>query len=545
MRLMLITVSVFFSPAILRADDPDRDVDAYDIEILQEQGVKQDAGSLLAFFRERTLDETKINRLGDLIKQLGDSRFKVRDRTMKELLAIGVPALKYLEMAQKDADSEIARRAQQLVERIGAGPGSSLPIAAARQLRRFSSDDIARVLLAYLPDADDTNVVDEVMTTLIVVGVRSGKIDMIFCDNARNSSAARRAAAALVLGRSRDRHDVDLAIKLLDDSVPSVRLRAAEGLLAGNHKEAGPGLIRLLHPSTDESTWRAEDLLRQIAGEASPEFALDEKPDTRIAYQKKWFTWWETNEKKIDLSKLAQAPPVLGLWLGVEYNTNTVWECGRDGKRRWTIKAEGPMDAQILPGNRVLIAEQTAKRVTERDLKGNTLWECTVDEEVLNCQRLRNGNTFIGTRFSAIEVRPNKSVVLKHRVSDVSLHAIRRVANGNFVGLTSAGVIHEISAGGKSIRTIAMPAEGTWGDVDSLPGGRYLVSNYGSGFVREIAADGKLLREIKVGDACGVDRLPNDQLLISGQNKAASINWEGKSNWNMSSDGCIRRIHQR
>src|SRR5262249_12372286 len=153
---------------------------------------------------------------------------------------------------------------------------------------------------------------------------------------------------------------------------------------------------------------------------------------------------------------------------------------------------------QVLPNNRILVAEQTAKCVTERDLKGNILWEFGTDEETLNCRRLPNGNTFIGTRLSVMEVRPDKSVVFRYKVTDNYMHAVRRLPSGGFVGITSGGVIHELAPNGKAVRTVTLTHEGTWGDVDALPGGRYLVANYGIGFVREVDAAGKTLREAKI-----------------------------------------------
>jgi WD40 repeat protein len=203
------------------------------------------------------------------------------------------------------------------------------------------------------------------------------------------------------------------------------------------------------------------------------------------------------------------------------------------------------MDAQVLPGNRVLIAEQTAKRVTERDFKGNVLWEYVTNEDTINCKRLPNGNTWIGTRNNVMEIRPNKSVVFSYKIADQYMHAVRRLANGSFVGITSTGVIHEVNAVGKQIRTVQVAQEGTWGDVDVLPNGNYLIANYGSGFVREVDHTGKIIREVKAADATGLERQPNGQLLVSGGESARIIDWNGRTIWSTKSNGSIRRIHLR
>jgi hypothetical protein len=334
-----------------------------------------------------------------------------------------------------------------------------------------------------------------------------------------------------------------------------VCLRSAEGLLAGGHQEAVPALIGLLNPEREESNWRADDLLRRIAGDKGIDPLLDEKPASRLAYQKAWAAWWKQSAKGIDLTKVSSEPLVLGLWVGIEYNTNSVWECGRDGKRRWTIQASGPMDAQVITSNRVLIAEQTAKRVTERDLKGNILWQFDTKDTALNCQRLANGNTFIATRHAVMEVRADKTVVFEHRLSNESMNAIRRMPNGRFVGISGGGVIHEMNPDGTLVRSVALKHEGTWNDVLSLPGNRYLVSNSGAGFVREIDADGKILHELKIVHACGLERLANGQLLVCGAGSASITDWTGNRFWEVKTEspkpemgekqGFIRRIHQR
>src|SRR5262249_13757443 len=69
----------------------------------------------------------------------------------------------------------------------------------------------------------------------------------------------------------------------------------------------------------------------------------------------------------------------------------------RNGQPQWQIEnLDYPVDFQLLPGNRVLIAEYYSNRVTERDLTGKILWEASnLPRGPINVQRLPNGNTFI------------------------------------------------------------------------------------------------------------------------------------------------------
>lgn len=549
MRCLLIVGFLLATPLFAVSTDPPSAEEQYDLDFLKQQGIKGDLPSLLAYLQDRTLDDVKIKRIRELIVETGHARFAVRDRAAKDLLKFGVSALKFLEEASKDKDPEIADRARRVVETIKQGPGPSLSMTVLRRvgqaLGNGTSSDAVLVILRFLPFADDAAVEDDAIQTLTKIGISDGKPDSHFKDFVQDSFTARRAAGGYVLGRSKNAVDVALARKLLLDADAWVRLRTIQGLLAGEQRDAIPQLIKLIDPEIEEITWRAEELLRRIAGEDSPSAPADAKPESRKTYLAAWNDWWDKKGKAVDLAKLSKEQPLLGLWLGIEYNTNSVWECGRDGKRRWTISAEGPMDAQVLPGNRVLIAEQSAKRVTERDLKGNMLWEYVTNEDTINCQRLPNGNTWIGTRNNVMEIRPNKSIVYKHQLSGQYMHGVRRLTNGNSIGITSGGVIYEMNPAGKLLRTITVPHEGTWGDVDALPNGNLLVANYGTGFVREVDQTGKTVREVKTGAATGVERQPNGQLLVGGGENTRLIDWTGRELWSAKSNGSVRRIHLR
>ena len=156
-----------------------------------------------------------------------------RDKATRELALIDAPALKFLEPATRYKDVEIAERARRLIDQIKNGPGASLPIAAAQQLRKLTTPDALSVLLEYLAFADNPAVEDAVLNALRRFGQRDGKAEALIVAAARERAAPRRAAAGFMLGRSPVAKDRELARALTEDSDPWVRLRAAEGLLAG------------------------------------------------------------------------------------------------------------------------------------------------------------------------------------------------------------------------------------------------------------------------------------------------------------------------
>ena len=203
------------------------------------------------------------------------------------------------------------------------------------------------------------------------------------------------------------------------------------------------------------------------------------------------------------------------------------------------------MDAQVVQGRRVLIAESNAHRVSERDFQGKVIWECKFAGEPINCLRLPNGNTWVGLRDGCSECTRDGKILYTHAFGG-SLNACRRVKNGHVVYLSGSGLIGEIDAQGKAIRSVQLKQEGTWGDVDLLPNGRFLVTNYGANFTREVDDKGKMhWEQTAVAGACGADRLPNGHTLLACPSRSVEIDRAGKVVWETKSAGYVRRSHRR
>src|SRR5205823_10474490 len=197
----------------------------------------------------------------------------------------------------------------------------------------------------------------------------------------------------------------------------------------------------------------AEGLLRRLAGAAAPAAIPGDGPAARAQYRAAWLAWWKDHAASVDLAQLQAAPTVTGLIVVAELGpkgakggkfgpggfpgggfdpkdvggkgggfqakapkgkkggalpvqpkavipakgTDRLVALDRDGHSVWQIEdLDHPIDFQVLPGDRVVIAEYYARRVTERDLTGKILWEVSnLPNSPMNVQRLANGNTFI------------------------------------------------------------------------------------------------------------------------------------------------------
>jgi hypothetical protein len=534
--LMMPLVSSGADPA-----PPDRF--APDEELLGKEGVPVDSEGLLAYLRSRTLSKKKLSHLEEVAQQLGSDSFQVREHASAELIRVGQPAVPFLRPLLTSPDLEVRRRAQHCVDTIVRGSASVLTSAVIRLLVPRHPPDAVEVLLAFAPFADDEQVEEELRLALTALGQSKGQALPAVVAALHDPLAARRALACHVVGQSSDRDQRKKVIPLLDDPEPSVRFWAARSLLFSQDRRAVPVLIDLLAGGPEALAWRAEELLIRLAGSASPEVVSGEAPDKerRQQWKQAWARWWSEKGATVDLASLKRGPAFLGLVLVAEMHGAKIWECNRKGKVLWELKGlQQPRVAQVLPGNRVLVGEVTANRVTERDRStGKVLWSYEVSDPAY-VERLPNGNTFIGNHARAFEItRAGKEVFSYTPEKGFGIiHSMYRKADGHLVCLSMSGILREIDRSGKEVRSLNLGNRGgrNWCGVQPLPGGRYLVVDFRQGEVLEINARGDVLWKFQEKGASYALRLPTGTTLICGFStcRVLEVNREGKILWSKS-----------
>jgi hypothetical protein len=546
---LLILAAAVAGPAA--EPDPQR---AQDEQTLRDAHLAVEGPALLTFFRERTLTETQQARLIDLIKKLGDDDFDVREKASAELVKAGRMAVPLLRPAQRDKDAEVARRAADCLRDIEEGHETVLVAAAARVLAARNPDGAAAVLLAYLPSAPDETVEEAALAALAAVGLRDGKADAAVIAALKDKEAVRRAGAASVVGRA-GAAQRKAALPLLEDAEPRVRFAAASALVRAGEKSAVPALIALVEKGTPALAWQAEDLLFRIAGPDTKFPALGPGADPGKC-RRAWDGWWKEKGDKVDLTKLNLEESERGLTIVCDVNggprgEGSVWECDRAGKVVWRCNdVKGPIDAQVLSGGRVLIAERHAQRVTERDRKGTILWQTKTKDAVVSCERLPNGNTFIATEHELTEVMRDGKVVYSYRVSNY-IYSATRLRNGHILYAHNKQAFVELDAAGKEVRTVPFTHQGdgagVWLGVELLPNGRFLVGVYGENKVVEIDAAGKRVWEANVNSAVFPFRLRNGNTLVPSAdgNRVVELNRDGKEVWSVRSESGGRPFRAR
>lgn len=535
-----------------RADESTQTADE---TALREAGLNVNAEAMLRFFRVRTLSEADQSRLTATVRRLGDSVFTVRENATQELIAVDRPALPFLRPALKDADLEIARRARRCIESIESGSGAALELAAARVLAGLKPVGAVEVVLNYLPFADSAETEEELLTTLAAVGLRNGQADPRLASALSDSMSARRSAAAWVLGRSPQAEQRASVKPLLSDPDSKVRLRAAQGLVAGRDKDAVPALVALLGTAPVPVAWQAEELLCLLAGEQAPPVSVGSGAEAdRLKSREAWDAWWRAEGPKLDLAHLDMEKRLLGLTLIVAFDgfgtTGKVWETRLDHRPRWEIgNLQGPINASMVSANRVLIAEHNGKRVTERDLKGNIVWQHQIanNQYPIACQRLPNGNTFIATYNQVLEVTTGGKQVYSYPCTQGIIYSAQKRPDGRIAYVTSNGKLVELDEKGKELRSITLGPNAGWVTVETLPRGRFLVPQPAAGKVLELNEAGKTVVTYDVPNANAATKLPNGNILVCRHNDrtVAEVNRAGKVIWEQRLEGRPFWVHRR
>jgi hypothetical protein len=525
-----------------------------DMELLRSHGIATDGTGLLTFFKQRTADISDEARIKALVRQLGDDQFKVREKASKQLVMIGPRARPFLQTGAKDADPEIARRAQECLARIGEGATAATVSAAVRVLAREKPPEAAAALLAYLPASEDESVAETIRQALTDLARRDDKPEPALVTALADKTAVKRAAAAEALCRAGVTEALPGVRKLLQDGDPQVRLRVGLALVAARDKDAVPVLIRLLDELPLEETGLVMSLLDRLAGDTIPAVVTGPSQAARRKYREAWQQWWKEHEAKIEPARLELASRTLGFTLVVLLDQNAVEDLDRTNRVRWKIEGvDRPLDAQLLAGEeRVLVAEYQANRVSERNLKGEIVWKKMI-QGPLAAQRLPGGNTFIVTENQLVEVdKDGKEVLTYSRPDGAGFMRAAKLRNGDiaaiimlgvprFVRLTPAGKdFKEVKSWGVQVRT-------SGGRIDVLPNGHVLIPEMENNRVVEYDAEGQAVWEVSIDQPIAAVRLANGNTLITlmRQNRAVEVDRAGKEVWQFKADTRVTRAFRR
>jgi HEAT repeat protein len=262
-----------------------------DEKLLREAKTRTDGPALLEFFRRRTLTAEQRRQVQALIPRLGDDDFDRRQQASAALTALGPAVAAHIRRALDNSDEEIKERLRLALAALAKESRPAHAAAAARLIRARAPVGAVGVLLAYVPDAADEAVEDEVLLTLAVLGVVEGRVAPSLVEAIKDPEPARRAAAALVVGRSGSAEQRAAVRGLLTDPSPAVRFRAAQGLLATRDRAALSALAALAGDAATDVALRADELLAAVAGAHAPYQLPGAEAAGRAACRAAWESW--------------------------------------------------------------------------------------------------------------------------------------------------------------------------------------------------------------------------------------------------------------
>ena len=521
-----------------------------DEELVKQAGADTDGPGLLEFFRKRTIDGNDAERIKKLVADLGSEDFDTRESASGQLAALGSRAKSFLQEATKDSDVEVWRRAKDCLQKIDQGSGAQTVAAAARLVARRKPDKAVEVLLNYLPSAEDPLAAEEVRNTLSVLAMKDGKPDPVLVAALTDKSPVKRAAAAFALCHAKATEQLPAVRKLLQDPDPVVRARTSLALTALHEKEAIPVLIELLGQVPSYENGDVENFLYRIAGDKAPGVYPGSDEAGHKKFREAWKAWWTEHGGKLDLAKVEEANKPLGNTLVILLDKGKVIDLDNANKPRFEIgDLELPLDVQMLPDDHILVAEHNAGRVTERNKKGEIVWEKKADAPLV-AQRLPNGNTFVCTRAQLLEFDKNgKEVYSYSSPRGEQFMKAMKLRNGDYAFVSQLGNTRfvRMTPEGKELASFGVDVRTSGGRIDVLSNGHVLVPENGNNRVVECDATGKIVWEVNLEQPIAAVRLPNGNTMVTSmtQNRAVELDRTGKEVWEYKSDTRVTRALRR
>ncbi len=548
MKRCLILLGLLVCAGPMRAEDPG--TIRADEDLLRSAEIQIDGPGLLRYLRLQTLRENDRARIEVLIKQLGADDYEKREQATADLIQKGSLASQPLQQATGHPDLEVARRAERCLEAIAQRSNPTCLAAAIRLLGVRQPEGAVEVLLAFLPSSSDPNEIDEASRVLGRLGMREGVVDPLLVGSLGAREGIKRAVAGEVLARAGLAGRVADVRKLLADREPMVRCRVGLALLESRDRDAVPVLIDLLREVEPEQSAGIEETLLYLAGDRAPADVSGYCEADRQRRVKGWLTWWKERGQEVDLARLDLHNRQLGYTLLVLYgiNNGSVREIDRAGKVRWQINnLNYPIDAQALPGDRVLICEYRGRTVTERDLQGRVVWQYNPPTYPISARRLPGGITLVVTRMGLVEVdRQGKEV---WRSNHTSVAAGARMRDGSSIVVLCTGQIIRIDRQGKVLKSFQAGGAVTplGAGVDVAPDGRILFPLYSQNKVVELDAEGKRIWEAEVRTPGSVCRLPGGKVLVASRLNplVQELDRSGKPVWTHQVEGRLMRASRR
>ena len=518
------------------------DTIAEDEKTLADAGLKSDGSSLIQFLVQRSEDKIDAIQIKALIAKLGDDNFETRELTSATLNAIGIAALPDLKTASKSPDVEISRRAKDCIQKIEEGSRKFVVAASIRLLGKKNPQGALPALINYSQFAELDQTVEDLIQAIVLTGSANGTPEKPIIDAIAGKNALAKTVCAEALAIINPELFKKEAITLLDSDEPRVRYKIALTFAKLGDKRSIAPLVSSISSVSQWESSLLDHMLRKLLPSNMPALGLSQ-PEL----QKEWA------KRTADTSKISDALLTVsarnyGKTLVVLLDAGKVIMLDSSNNILWKIDGlQFPLDAQILTDETVLIAEHQGNKVTERNKKGEILWEKKIDGP-LAVQKLEDGSIFIASKSNVVFVDqkgkelseftpPNAEPIMKANIASNGDHCLvlsTLQGNAKFV---------RFDKNKKTVASYDIDVRTSGGKVDILPNGNSLITEVYGNRVIEFNNEGKEVWQFECEQPVAAVRLPNGNTLITSmtQMKALEIDPKGKEIWSYKSNTRVTR----
>lgn len=234
------------------------------------------------------------------------------------------------------------------------------------------------------------------------------------------------------------------------------------------------------------------------------------------------------------VSLLAQ--PVKHSFVCTDYTQGKVFIISEQGKPVWEYPAMHCNDVWMLPNGNILF--NTGKGVKEVTRDKQMVFEYESKSDIYACQRLSNGNTFIGESNSGklLEVAPDGKIVKQINLLPDTVDGgyafmrnARRLSNGHYL-VAHYGLDKVCEYNKKGKRVMEIPVTGGPHSVVRLPGGRTLVAcsdHNGDPKVVEFDKKGRVVWQVLKNELPGIELKFMTGLQRLANGNTVMTNWLG------------------
>ena len=477
--------------------------------------------------------EENEQHMAELVKQLGDESFLLREQAEVALSGMPNPPRELLQRAAQSDDPELRYRAKAILEKSRKGSAHGVTYAVYGYIVHHEIKGLTFPILQYMPHSAEPSAFGLASQA---VQATATKDDLDLLRRAiKRKYAPRRAVAVLALAKLKGMDAIDELLPLLEHEDTVVRLATAQALANLGERASIPVLIELLASEDVETRTRSIAILRMFTHEHF-QYAAYQGEAERTAAMERWNTWFAEHGADAELhfplkpmqrfhnrTLISQYPKVLreidaegnelmradgfqyawgchatadGIRVIADFSLKQLVEYDATGKEVLRLKdlPGPPADVRRLESGNFLLALAEANKVVEMDRKGNVLWSVEMQGRPTTANRLPNGNTLVNLQFAkrVVEIDPSGKVVWQ------------------LTGLSNALT------------------------AQALPNGNVLVCEMNQGLAVEFNRKGVAVwKQHGFHNACQAQRLPNGNTLVSDSDGLHEYNPDHERVWHL------------